>query len=621
MDEAAVRERAAELPCEPGVYQFLADDAMLYVGKAVDLRSRVRSYADPRNRRIDRMLGRAVTIDIAVTDTETQALLLEANLIKRNQPRYNVRLKDDKSYPLVQLTDHDFPRIEITRDPDAGATVFGPFTDKRRLEAVVHAVRSVYGIRQCPDGRFYRRDRPCLDYQIGLCSGACGGKIAKDEYAEDVAQVERFFQGEIGVLADPLQEAMERAAANEEFERAANVRDRLDAVTALHGGASEAVESRAESRVVDVLGASLEGETATVARLHAEDGKLVDREQHTLSVPDRRTTARAGDGDDGAAETGTAGTTIATDTRDRLTRVLGAFVQQYYADRRLPDRLLLSERLDDSELRAWLESEGVAVSVPGAGREATLVDLALKNARRSHDRDESGALRDALSLSSAPRRIEGFDVSHGHGTNVVASNVVFVEGSPEKGDYRRKKLTEVNDDYANMHDLLRWRAKRAVEARDDRPDPDLLLVDGGRAQLDAARDALDELGWEIPTIALAKDEEVIITPDRTHDWPSDAPQLHLCQRVRDEAHRFAVRYHRTLRDDVSTVLDDIPGIGPATRRKLLRRFGSVEGVRQASSDELRSVPGVGDRTAATVRSRLSSSGSVGSSAVDRAIPD
>jgi excinuclease ABC subunit C len=688
MEGAAVRERAGELPREPGVYQFVehgttetdtaatddgvvavegttdgedvaaaangtavdaadgtngdrprADGTVVYVGKAVDLRDRVRTYADPRSDRIARMVRRASAIDFAVTDTETQALLLEANLIKRFQPRYNVRLKDDKSYPLVQLTDHEFPRIEISRDPDPGAAVFGPFTDKSRLEAVVHAIRSIYGIRQCPDGRFYSRDRPCLDYQIGLCSGACGGEISQEEYATDVAEVRTFFEGETGVLADPLRREMEAAAGEAEFERAANLRDRLHAVESLHGtggAAIDAGEDQSGPRTVDVLGVSLEGDRATVARLHAESGKLVDRDQHSLSVPEIEAELGAGvdataNGDtdvesgavpadartDGRGETdgtvadGTQGTVAGEGTAagshdpdDRLARVLEAFVQQYYADRTLPDRLLLSEHLADPDVRGWLDGEGVSVSVPGAGREATLVDLALKNARRAHDTDEAGALGDALSLSRAPTRIEGFDVSHGGGKNVVGSNVVFVDGSPNKSGYRRKKLAEENDDYANMHALVRWRAERATEGRDDRPDPDLLVIDGGDGQLNAARDALEAVGWDVPAIALAKEEELVVTPDRTHDWPDDAPQLHLCQRVRNEAHRFAVRYHGTLRDDVSTVLDEVPGIGPQLRTRLLRRFGSVDGIRAASVDELEAVPGVGMATAETIASRL-----------------
>ncbi|MHB9287739.1 excinuclease ABC subunit C [Halobacteriales archaeon Cl-PHB] len=551
---------------------------VLYVGKAVDLRDRLRSYADPRSERIRQMVARADDVDVAVTDTETQALLLEANLIKRHRPRYNVRLKDDKSYPLVQLTDHPVPRIQITRDPDEGATVYGPYTDMGQLETVVKALRETYGLRGCSDHKYQGRDRPCIDYEMGLCTAPCTGEIGEEAYAEDVTAVERFFGGETGALAEPLRQAMDEAAQSQRFERAANLRDRLTAVESFHETGGAAVASHDEGRRVDVLGVSLEGSKATVARLHATDGKLVDRDQHRLDLPD---------GTDDAAE------------------VLAAFVPQYYAERDMPDTLLVPERPTDDELRDWLESRGVDLSVPGAGREATLVDLAMKNARRRERPDDgTAALADALGLRRADR-IEGFDVSHAQGVAVVGSNVCFVDGSPEKADYRRKKLDETNDDYANMRSLVRWRAKRAVEGRDDRPDPDLLLIDGGEGQLGAARDALAETGWDVPVVALAKAEERVVTPDGSFQWPDDAPERHLLQRVRDEAHRFAVQYHETLRDDVSTVLADVPGIGPTLRRRLLRRFGSVSGLRNASVGELRAVEGVGGETAETISERLS----------------
>ncbi len=597
MDAAAIRERAGDLPREPGVYQFRehrdGEPLVLYVGKAVDLRDRVRSYTDPRSQRIRRMVARADEIEIAVTDTETQALLLEANLIKRHQPRYNVRLKDDKSYPLVQLTDHEAPRIEITRDPDASATVFGPYTDKGRVETVVKALRETYGLRGCSDHKYAGRDRPCLDYEMGLCSAPCTGEIDAAAYREDVAAAERFFRGETGVLADPLRRAMETASQEAAFERAANLRDKLDAVEAFHGGGGAAVASTdgpagggagvgsdagEREHAVDVLGVAVEGDTATVARLHSRDGQLVDRSRHRLDTPD---------------------------DQDRSAGVLTAFVTQYYAERDLPEALLLPERLTDPDVRAWLDAEGVAVRVPGAGREATLVELALKNARQGVDRpDESTALVEALGLDGVVRRIEGFDVSHSGGRDVVGSDVLFVDGDAEKSGYRRKKLTERNDDYANMRELVRWRAERATEGRDDRPDPDLLVIDGGRGQLGAALDALEAVGWDVPAIALAKDEEIVLTPDRRFDWDDDAPQLHLLQRVRDEAHRFAVQYHASVRDEVSTALDSISGVGPRLRRRLLRRFGSVENVRAASVEELRSVDGVGEATAETIASRL-----------------
>ncbi|MFA9416331.1 excinuclease ABC subunit C [Natrinema sp. HArc-T2] len=583
MNADGVRERAGSLPREPGVYQFRAGETTLYVGKAVDLRDRVRSYADPRSARIGRMVDRADDIEIAVTDTETQALLLEANLIKRHQPRYNVRLKDDKSYPMVQVTDHDAPRIEVTRDPDESATVFGPYTSKRQVETVVKALRETYGIRGCSDHKYAGRDRPCLDYEMGLCTAPCTREIDLASYREDVTAVERFLEGETGILADPLRREMEAAAEAQQFERAANLRDRLETVDAFHGEGGEAVQSVGDERAVDVLGVAIEGEDATVARLRAEDGKLVDRDRHTLEAP------------------GSAG---ATGEDEGVASVLAAFIVQYYAERDLPDALLLPERHDDEEVASWLATEGIAVRVPGAGREAKLVDLALKNARRNVGRrDECSMLADALELDTA-RRIEGFDVSHAQGTAAVGSNVTFVDGSAEKAYYRRKKLTDQNDDYDNMRALLEWRATRAVEGRDDRPDPDLLLIDGGEGQLEAARDALADVGWDVPAVALAKAEERVITPRRTFSWPSDAPHLHLLQRVRDEAHRFAVQYHQTVRDEVKTVLDDVDGVGPETRKRLLGRFGSVENVREASLEDLRSVEGIGEKTAETIKSRL-----------------
>ncbi|MBX0324227.1 excinuclease ABC subunit C [Halomicroarcula sp. F13] len=577
MDPDGVRTRAADLPREPGVYQFEDDEGrVLYVGKAVDLRDRVRSYADPRSRRIAKMVDRAAVVDFAVTDTETQALLLEANLIKRHRPPYNVRLKDDKSYPLVQLTDHAVPRIEVTRDPDDGAIVYGPFTDKGRVETVVKALRETYGLRGCSDHKYSTRDRPCLDYEMGICTAPCTGEISEADYAADVESVERFFEGEVGVLADPLRREMAAAAEAQEFERAANLRDRLGAVEALHGEGDAAVSDAGGAAATDVLGAVVEGDRAVVARLHAEGGKLVERERHTLDAPD-------GEGPAG---------------------VYRAFITQYYAERDLPGTILCAEDPADAEIARWLDREGVELRVPGAGREATLVDLALKNAQQRGGADDAvGALADVLGIDR-PRRIEGFDVSHAQGKSVVGSNVTVVDGGAEKSDYRRKKLTERNDDYANMRELIRWRAERAVSGRDDRPDPDLLLVDGGDGQLGAARDALAETGWDVPAIALAKDEELVITPERVYDWADDAPHLHLLQRVRDEAHRFAVQYHQTLRDEVSTALDDLPGVGPETRKRLLRRFGSVENVREASTDELTSVDGVGAATAETIRSRL-----------------
>ncbi|KPN32276.1 excinuclease ABC subunit C [Halolamina pelagica] len=395
------------------------------------------------------------------------------------------------------------------------------------------------------------------------------------------------------MLADPLNREMESAAQEEAFERAANARDRLEAVEAFHGEGGEAVSAPGSRREVDVLAAVVEGGDATVARLHADAGQLVDRSRHRLDAPDGE---------------------------DRVASLLSAFLTQYYAERDLPDAILLSERPDDADVLDWLANAGVEVSVPGAGREGKLVELALKNARSGVGAadDPVGALGQALDIPR-PERIEGFDVSHAQGKAVVGSDVCFVGGSAEKADYRRKKLTDRNDDYANMRDLVRWRAERAVEGRDDRPDPDLLLIDGGEGQLAAAQDALAETGWEVPCIALAKAEELVVTPDGVAERSSaasqaspdnverfddDAAHLHLLQRVRDEAHRFAVQYHQSVRDEVSTALDEVEGVGPETRKRLLRRFGSVDAVREAGEAALQDVDGVGPTTAERIARRL-----------------
>ncbi|MFC7071857.1 excinuclease ABC subunit C [Halovenus rubra] len=589
MDAEAVRQRANDLPTEPGVYQFLDGDRVLYVGKAVDLRSRVRSYTDhrggdadtnrpnddvlngPRSKRIRQMVSRAEEIDVAVTETESQALLLEANLIKRHRPRYNVRLKDDKSYPLVELTAHTFPQIRVSRDPNSGSTVFGPFTDRGQVETVVKSLREVYGVRGCSDHKYDSRDRPCLDHDIGLCSAPCTNEIDHKQYISDIEAVERFFRGETGLLTDPLRRQMDTAAQDERFERAANLRDMLSAVESFQATSASAVSTAASERQrTDVIGVSLAGNAPTVAVLRAERGQLVGREQHTLDAPETITDPAA---------------------------VLGAFLPQYYASTELPEVILCPEHPAGDDIASWLDGVGVELRVPGAGREATLVDLAIKNASRpERERNESVAVASALGLDSATR-IEGFDVSHTQGTNVVGSNVVFVDGTPEKRDYRRRKLPEQNDDYDNMHKLVSWRVTRAIEGRDDRPEPDLLLIDGGRGQLDATRDALRSADWQVPAIALAKAEERVVTADRTYNWSGDDPKLHLLQRVRDEAHRFAVQYHETLRDDVSTPLDEVAGVGPETRTRLLRRFGSIDTIREASMTELQTVDGVGEMTA------------------------
>lgn len=579
MEVDELREQLDDIPHEPGVYQFFEGDTALYFGKGVDLRNRVTSYLDPRSPRIEAMLRRADRLEVAITDTETQALLLEANLIKRHQPRYNVRLTDDKSFPLIQLTDHEYPRIEVTRDPEPNATVYGPYTDRQRLDEVVKALRERYGLRGCSDHKFDTRDRPCLDHEIGICAAPCTGEIGHTDYSGGVQAAKRFFEGEIGILAGPIESAMEEAATNHEYERAANLRDRLEAAQRLHGQFESAVSAPTGPHTLDVLGVAIKGDQATIARLHSEGGQLVERSRRVMTAP--------------------------SVSDERVVDVLDAFIAQYYAERYLPDVILVQELPRDRELRAWLEQEGVDLRVPGAGREATLLDLALKNAHHAPvpEGDPVDILGERLGIDP-PRRIEGIDVSHAQGRAVVGSNVVFVDGTPAKEHYRRKKLPEGNDDVDRIRQLASWRVQRSIQGRDDRPDPDLLLVDGGESQFDAVSRIVQGFDWPVTVVALAKREETVIIDGEPNHWPGDDPTLHLLQRVRDEAHRFAVSYHQTLRDSIETVLDDIPGIGPAKRRRLLRRFGSLDGIRSASRTELLEVDGIGDETADELMARL-----------------
>ncbi|QZA89442.1 excinuclease ABC subunit C [Salinarchaeum sp. IM2453] len=596
MDFAALRDRAANLPTEPGVYLFhtgnpdptsaqqslsnvgASDGRVLYVGKAVDLRDRVRSYTDPRSERIAGMVDNATGIEAVVTDTETQALLLEANLIKRYSPRYNVRLKDDKSYPLIQLTNHPVPRIEITRDPDEQATVYGPFTNRSRLEIVLKAIRDIYGLRGCSDHKYANRDRPCLDYELGICTAPCTNEISTEDYQRDVKQIKRFFNGETGVLSEALRTEMENAAKDQAFERAATLRDRLQVVQEFHSDGDPAIKGGDEEETTDILGVSTGNDQAIVSRLHSENGQLIDRDRHTLVAPQN-----------GPRQVAT---------------VISSFIQQYYADRNLPDSLLLPDQPDDDDVRNWLSTNGVGVRVPGSGRGARLVDLAMKNARKGElTTDPTQSLAADLGLSSMSR-IEGFDVSHTDGSGVVGSNVTFTNGSRDASGYRRKRLHDENDDYRNMYTLLHWRATRAVEERDDRPDPDILLVDGGKGQREAAVDAITDAGWNIPTYAIAKSEQRdrILGPNGQVNISDDAHTL--LTQIRDEAHRFAVQYHETVRDNVSTALDQINGVGPTTRDRLLRRFGSIDRIRTASVTELQDVDGVGPSLAQQIHRSL-----------------
>ena len=575
MDKEDLLLWTSDFPKKPGVYLFYSQDFPIYIGKAINLYSRTRSYIDPRSPRIQQMVQTADRIDISITNTETQALLLEANLIKRHAPKYNVRLRDDKSYPLVQISNHEYPRIEVTRDPDTKATVYGPFTDRKKVDETVKAIRETFGIRGCSDHKFSGRSRPCLDYDLGLCTAPCVDYISQKAYIEDVSSAEAFFRGAPGNLFQSLLEKMDSASHAQQYEQAATLRDRLNAVRGLHGG-GDAVQKHGELKTMDILAVSIEGNHSIVSRFHIEKGMLLDREQHILDTPLHST-----------PET-----------------ILSAFISQYYADRILPSSIILSDHIHDPGIHTWLSSEHVNISIPTTGRESVLVEMALKNSRQNFvSKDAILAIQDLLSIRQATR-IEAFDISHSTGEDVVGSNVVFADGYPEKSSYRRLKLKETNDDYSNMYDLIFWRANRSISGTDSRPDPHLLVVDGGIGQLNAALCALSDTKWDVPVIALQKPNDIVVTQTGNQKWPKNASHLHLLQHIRDESHRFALTYHRHLRDDVTTTLDFVPGIGPELRKRLFQNFGSIDGIRRASLTELCDIKGIGKQTAIKLKNQL-----------------
>ena len=590
-------DKLASLPARPGVYLFRdAAGEVVYVGKARVLRDRVRSYFQagrPADARRSSLLGEIADLDLVVTDTEMEALALENNLIKRHRPRYNVLLRDDKNHPYLKLTlGERYPRLTVVRRVvEDGSAYGGPYIPAslgRRTAGVVHRV---FGVRSCREVLDGRRPRPCLQHQIGRCLAPCVADVCSPErYRRAAEDAALFLEGRAEEVRGRLRAQMERASAEERFEEAASLRDQVRALSRLEAP-QKITTTELDER--DLFGAHVEGERAALQVFGVREGRVASRDAFLL---------------DRVAEPES---------------FLASAVQQYYAEGRyVPREILLPEEVPGAGLlERWLsERRGTSVRlrVPQRGEKVRLLDLVVRNARLSFDlewrqprrRTEEllRALREALDLEVDPRRIEGFDVSHTQGAEVVASMVVFVDGAPRKPEYRRfrvRGLAAASDDVASLREVVGRRYRALLQA--GRELPDLVLVDGGPAQLAAATAALAELGLgDQPAASLAKREELLFLPGRPVPvaLPRDSPVLHLAQRVRDEAHRFAVGFHRQARArrTLRSELDDVPGVGPARRRKLLARFGSVRGVRLASEAELAAA--VGKATAARLRARL-----------------
>lgn len=593
------KEFVAGLPNAPGVYRMLAaDGSALYIGKAGSLRKRVASYfsASPKPARIMSMLSQVASMEVTVTRTEVEALLLENQLIKSLKPRYNVMLRDDKSYPYVLLTDQEWPRLGFHRGPRSiPGRYFGPYPNAGVVRETLNLMHKLFRLRSCEDSVFRNRSRPCLQYQIGRCSAPCVGLVSREEYDDAVRRVGLFLDGRSDELTDELGAAMERASEALEFEQAARLRDQIASIRSLQ--ARQYVDGRVAD--LDVLACAMQGSDACVLLLAFRDGRNLGTRSF---FPQTR-------GAEDPAE------------------VLSAFVSQYYAEQPPPPEIILDRAIEDAPLleQALSESAGRRVRLRHSvrGDRAGYLDLARRNAAlalasrvdsHSAQRQRLEALQELLGMDEPPQRIECFDISHTMGEATVASCVVFDAEGPVRSQYRRYNITGVapGDDYAAMGQALMRRFRRAAE--EGGVVPDVLLIDGGAGQVRQAREVLAEAGVaDVAIVGVAKGaerrpgEETLLLPDGRSVRPGPgSPALQLIQQVRDEAHRFAITGHRGRRQKARTTsrLEDIPGVGPRRRGNLLRHFGGLAGLKAAGAEEIAQVEGISHALAERIYASL-----------------
>ena len=574
----------------PGVYQMLnAKHKIIYVGKAGDLRKRVSSYfqrthADAKTAS---MMELVANVEVTVTNTEAEALILEYNLIKRHKPRFNVILRDDKSYPYIYVsTNHPFPRLQFHRGARKGkGRYFGPYPSTSAVRKTLNELQKLFLIRNCQDSYFSNRSRPCLQYQIKRCTAPCVDYIDQETYAEDINAAILFLEGKNRGVIDAMVERMERASATKEYEQAARFRDQISRLKQVE---AEQIVSRTAAKDLDVIAVASQNAVHCVTIIFIRNGKILGSRNHfpRLSVE----------------ATGQ--------------QILSGFLPQYYLGKDAPSEIIVKSDIDDRALLelTLAERSGHKVSIKHSvrGDRARWLQLARTNADQGLKlqissnatiRRQFEALAGLLQLEAPPDRLECFDVSHTSGEATVASCVVFNQAGPLKSDYRRFNLSpdSAGDDYAGMAEALRRRYKRVKKG--EVPLPDVLFVDGGKGQMAAALTVLDELelGW-LQVIAVAKGrarrpgtEQLFLAGQTTPTiLPGDSPALHLIQSIRDEAHRFAITGHRQRRAKArkTSRLEEIPGLGPKRRRELLKQFGGLQGVRGAGIDDLVKVRGI-----------------------------
>jgi excinuclease ABC subunit C len=595
----ALREKAHALPDSPGVYLFLDGSGRpIYVGKAASLRARVRSYfaeSPDQAAKTLRTVELAHVVDFLVTRTEMEALLLEYNLIKEHSPRYNVVYRDDKRYPYLKVSlAEPFPRVKPTRRvEDDGSRYFGPYTDVGAMRRTLRILGTLYPLPTCSlklvPGM---SERGCLDWFLGRCVGPCRGDVDPAEYRRIVDEVVLFLEGKREDVVATIERDMNRAAREQRFEDAARLRDRLFSLRATVQPQQVTVEGRGD---LDVVGFARLGRAAVGVLLEVRGGRVLGRDRLELSC---------------------------TPAEPESGLLRGLLLGFYPAREATPPEILLpSEPAEAALVASWLSERAgraVRLRVPQRGDARRLLELAGENARVALDGASVAAPRESgadvaacageLGLARAPRRIEGFDVSTIQGTDTYASMVVFVDGAPAKAEYRTFRIREAprRDDPRSIGEAVRRRARRIAAGGEA---PDLVLIDGGPTQLAAAVDALAAEGVTGPeVISLAKREELVHFPDRVEPLrlPPSSAARQLLQRVRDEAHRFALRAHRRRRSTriAASALDEVPGVGPTRRRRLLQRFGSIAGIRGAGLDEIAAVPGIGREVALAVWTHL-----------------
>ena len=597
-------------PEKPGVYLMKdVSDKIIYVGKASVLRNRLRSYfGSPAglSTKIRRLVSQITDFEFIVTDTEAEALILENTLIKRYRPKFNARLKDDKTYPFLKIDlSEEFPRVYITRQvADDGARFFGPFASAGSVRQAMDLVKKLFPYRSCTKTITGKDPRPCLEYFINRCVAPCSGHSNKEEYERVIQQVIMFMEGDTESVTRELTYKMDDSSSKLEYERAAVLRDQIKSIERV----AEEQRIKVDSNPIgdtDLIAIAQGTDETWIEVFFVRHGKLIGRDHFFM---------------EGTQD-------------DPVGLILGQFIKQFYETAVvIPPSLLIQHPLEEHQLiQDWLRDKrggSVKITCPQRGSNRKLLDVVVENANQglaqhrvkwlnnpdviNQAMDE---LQEHLSLPSLPSRMECYDISHIQGTNVVGSMVVFQDGKPKTAHYRRFKIKTVDgvDDYASMKEMLRRRLKRLSDVRSQRaknPDdngisitdgwsivPDLVIIDGGKGHLSAALEVFLELGLDdIPLAALAKENEEIFVPYTSDPiiLPRNSQSLYLVQRIRDEAHRFAITYHRNLRSKGSlrSSIDLVTGIGPKRKRMLLRRFGSIQGIKEAPVDEIAAVPGL-----------------------------